>query len=360
MNKLEKFIIIILLVVLITINAFIIIIVNMMVKNKNNTNNELINSTNNIIKQNKKELIIDSYTGEYEVYQNDKKIKSFMNFNEAVEYAQKYENASVKRYSSSGWLWDNTPQFNVYLEDNNIYTAFSEFSQAVKYAKENKYADIFYRKSASFIWNNHEPIKKSHIIENVPVIMQYPELYRGCEVTSLAMILKYKGIDADKMKLAQEIRKDNTPYRNENGQIYYGNPNSGFVGNIYDSNERGLGVYHKPITDLLSEYTDNKAVDLTGCNFEDLKYFINKNIPIWIIINSKFVPLPESSFQYWNTPEGKVKVTFSEHSVVITGYDENYIYINDPMKQQSNIRKEKSSFIKAWEQMGKQAVTYCQ
>jgi len=364
MGKIDKIIIIVLLIALIIINIFIILAISntkkIMDNNKNyvHENIEAENKNEKKDKIVKGELIIESYTGEYEVYQNDNYIISFMNYQEAVDFAKKYENSSVKKHNGNIWLWDNSPQYNVYVDENDTMKEFSSFSEAVHFANKNNNSAIFYRKNNKFIWNNNEPIKSASVIDNIAVISQYPELYRGCEVTSLAMLINYKGIPVNKMTLAEEIRKDLTPYSNDNGKIYYGNPNAGFVGDIYDSNKRGFGVYHRPIFELLSKYVGNDAVDLTGCSFSDLYFYLSKNIPVWVIVTSKFEPLSESSFENWTTPEGSIRITYSEHSVLVTGYDENYIYINDPMVNQRNIKKEKNKFIASWEQMGKQAVTY--
>jgi uncharacterized protein YvpB len=41
--------------------------------------------------------------------------------------------------------------------------------------------------------------------------------------------------------------------------------------------------------------------------------------------------LDSSYFQIWHTEQGAIDITKKEHSVLVTGYDENYIYFNDPM-----------------------------
>ncbi len=358
MKKLEKLIMFFLIAVLVGLNVFLFAVFFVFSDEDINNMTNFIETdktdSEEVVKGNK--IIIDSYKGEFQVYQNDKLINSFFDYNEAIEYASKYENASVKRYNGNFWLWDNTPQYNVYLNGSDEYTAFNSFADAARFAAKSNYADVYYRKSNKFVWNNHEELSNK-IIENVSHIKQLPELKRGCEVTSLAMLMNYKGLKTDKMTLAREIKKDTTPYNETGGKIYFGNPNNGFVGDIYDYSKKGLGVYHLPIYSLLASYAGNDALDLTGCEFEDLYYFINKNSPVWIITNTKYDELPQSSFQTWNTPDGEVRVTYAEHSVLIVGYDDKYVYINDPLSSAGYTKKEKLRFIKAWKQMGRQAVT---
>ncbi|MGJ7920176.1 C39 family peptidase [Neobacillus sp. LXY-4] len=184
---------------------------------------------------------------------------------------------------------------------------------------------------------------------DVPLLnqMDSPRLYNGCEVTSLAMILKFEGLSVTKNELAQAVTR--VPLKYSNGE--YGNPNSGFVGNMEDG--PGLGVYHGPIMDLAKKYVGDRAEDLTGQPFDLLLKKVGEGHPVWIITTSTFAPVSE--FQTWQTPQGVVDITYKMHSVVITGFDSANIYINNPFGVK-NQKVERDSFIQAWEQMGKQAI----
>ncbi|WP_164988993.1 C39 family peptidase [Fictibacillus sp. S7] len=196
------------------------------------------------------------------------------------------------------------------------------------------------------------------VLLNTPLISQMPELPRGCEVTSLAMMLQYTGINVSKMTLAEKIKKDPTPYSKKSGRIYFGNPNTGFVGNMYTFNKPGYGVYHKPIAQLANLYLPNKIIDFSGSNFEKIYKYLDKGTPIWAINNVMFNKIPSQYWKTWHTPSGKVNITMKEHSVLITGYDAKYIYFNDPLTNEKNRKIAKRNFKAGWEQMGKQAITY--
>jgi uncharacterized protein YvpB len=227
------------------------------------------------------------------------------------------------------------------------------FAEAAAFARTQPGSVIYWSKSESIIWDNSNPLPDEKTMK-VEKISQLPELPRGCEVTSLAMLLSARGISADKLELAERIAKDNTPLEVEGGKIYFGDPNKGFVGSIYDLSEDGYGVYHKPICDLLQEYEPDAAIDLTGCEFEDVLRIVAAGNPVWVVINSWYQELPESQFETWHVPGGELKATYREHSVLVTGYDSQRIFFNDPLLQAESALRE--DFIKAWVQMGRQAV----
>jgi uncharacterized protein YvpB len=192
-------------------------------------------------------------------------------------------------------------------------------------------------------------LQKEKILLDVPLLKQMdaPRLYNGCEVTSLAMLLQFHGLSVTKNELATKITR--VPLNYQDGKK--GNPNVGFVGNMEDG--PGLGVYHEPIFKLAQSYVNDRAEDLTKQPFSVVIEKLAAGSPVWVIITSSFTPTSE--IKTWNTPQGPVEVTFKMHSVVITGYDQESIYINDPYGGK-NKKVNKENFIKAWEQMGSQAI----
>ncbi|MFP3412227.1 C39 family peptidase [Bacillus sp. SIMBA_074] len=197
--------------------------------------------------------------------------------------------------------------------------------------------------------NNDEKV----MLSNVPLIQQLPELDRGCEVTSLAMMLQYAGVSVDKMKLANEIKKVNFM---EDG--VRGNPNEGFVGNIYTFSESGYGVYHGPLFKLAKKYLPNKAVDLTGKSIEELYKSVSNGQPVVMITNATYAPLDEAEFTTWETNSGDVSITYNEHCVVLVGYDKESVYIRDPLDDSLDVKVPRGKFEQAWVQMGSQAISY--
>ncbi|GGE59363.1 C39 family peptidase [Priestia taiwanensis] len=191
-----------------------------------------------------------------------------------------------------------------------------------------------------------------------PHIKQLPELPRGCEVTSLAMLLQHAKISVDKMELASNIKKDLTPYEKKDGKTFFGNPHKGFIGNMYTYSEPGYGVYHEPIAELANTYLPGRITNLTGKDFNEVMKSLNEDKPVWIITNTTFAPLDASYFETFHTPDGEIPITMKEHSVLVTGYDTEYIYFNNPLTDEKYSKASRDRFIDAWKQMGSQAITY--
>lgn len=272
---------------------------------------------------------------------------------EAIKKASSISRSIAINTYNDEWVYTDFNPFLIITED--VVHDFEDFYEAVQYAKKNKYEKIYYKNPDTVIWQAKLTEVKKTIL-NVPLILQNPELFRGCEVTSLAMIMNYAGISIDKMTLAAEVKKETDLYVKEDGKIKSGNPYNGFVGDMYNKENFGYGVYHGPIAELAKQYYGDRVIDLTGLSFEEVIYILQKGYPIWIITNATYSPLDDSQFEIWHTPTGIVKITFKLHSVVITGVDQDKVYINDPLNTYRNMSYNKEQFKKAWEQMGNQAI----
>lgn len=307
------------------------------------------------------ELVVDSggleFTDDYDIYVDNTYEISFHDLNEAKEYAEYYDNAYITTVDNNGVdtvVWRSNAEYTTYVD--NVPYEFDSYAEAVYFAKRFEKADVQHKGDYALVWSTTDVIKSDYMIQNVPLYSQLPELPRGCEVTSLSMLLASKNIEVSKMELAENVKKDNTPYRVDGGKIYYGNPHDGFVGDMYNLNNNGLGVYNEPLFALMESYLPYKSLNITGCDFEEVLRFVNYDSPVLVITNVNYNVLPMSDFVTWNTPSGAIDVTYKEHAVVVVGYDSQYIYINDPLNKTRVV--DVNQFRLAWEQMGRQALTY--
>jgi uncharacterized protein YvpB len=167
------------------------------------------------------------------------------------------------------------------------------------------------------------------------------------------MLLGWGGVQVDKMTLAARVAKDPTPYRIINGQIHWGNPNVGFVGDI-TGKSIGYSVYHGPVLKLAQLY--HPANNITGQAFSQVLSNINRGFPVWVITSFSFSAVPPAEWHTVISPEGPYQLSYNEHSVVITGYTVGSLWINDPYGCIKDRKVARAPFQQAWEQFGSQAI----
>jgi uncharacterized protein YvpB len=199
---------------------------------------------------------------------------------------------------------------------------------------------------------------RSIVMLSAPLIQQLPELRNGCEITSLAMLLQFSGVKKSKMDLAAELKRDPTPVKyGKNGQIsVWGDPNQGFVGDI-TGKKIGYSVYHKPLLSLLKRYKKS-AVDLTGGTLDDLEKKLKAGYPVVVWTTANYQAPADKLWRTWESPTGKIRATFSEHCVLLVGFDLENVYINDPLSNKKQLKVEKKIFLSGWYALGKQAISY--
>ncbi|MBO9609151.1 MAG: C39 family peptidase [Paenibacillaceae bacterium] len=194
---------------------------------------------------------------------------------------------------------------------------------------------------------------------SAPILSQLPEFYNGCEVTSLAMLTAYLGLAATKLELERLLPKDESPLvRDADGAIVsWGDPAAGFVGDIR-GDDFGYAVYHQPLARVLDAVYQPGSLDLTGAaDFAVLEQTIAQGKPVIVWTTETLAPTDE--WVAWRTSSGEeVAATFRIHAVLLTGYDERYVYVNNPLTGQKDQEADKSAFIAAWEQLGRQALTF--
>ncbi|HEY2422190.1 MAG TPA: C39 family peptidase [Neobacillus sp.] len=199
--------------------------------------------------------------------------------------------------------------------------------------------------------------KKNSAMLDVIVINQNPELKYGCEVTSLAMVLNYAGVKTDKMELYRMIQKETDPLiRTSKGNIIsWGNPEYGFVGDM-TGRFAGTTVFEKPLISLVNQKLTGRAVNLTNQPFERILEHVSEGYPVVVWTTLDF-DLPKR-WETWNHGEQVVRVPFDLHAVVLVGYDEHFVYINDPRTGEKKVRVEKEKFISSWISLNSRAVSY--
>ena len=167
-----------------------------------------------------------------------------------------------------------------------------------------------------------EPVR---VCLNVSNIMQKPALPNGCEVVSLAIVLRYAGYSADPVAIYDEFMPK-SPYAD-------GDPWTTYVGN---AKGRGLGCYAPCVVTTGNAYlasvgSSQKVCDVSGQNLSYYESLIDGGTPV---ILWGTVKMNGNSRVWWTgNIDGKtVKWHYDSHCMVLIGYtDYTYIFC-DPLR----------------------------
>ena len=165
------------------------------------------------------------------------------------------------------------------------------------------------------------------------LIYQDPELPNGCEVTSLAMLLKWAGCPIDKVELAENyLPKEDFV---QAGSDRLGpNPSQAYAGD--PASAEGWYCFEGPIVDAgntwLNEQNSNfQVVSLTGLTRKSLEDYLDLNIPLAVWVTLNYAP-PKLSFFQWTLPDGVRYAPYSNlHCVVLVGREGGGYQIADPI-----------------------------
>lgn len=203
-------------------------------------------------------------------------------------------------------------------------------------------------------------------IDGVPFISQNNGYPSGCESISTTMLLNYFNYDISPETFIDGYLHTDYLRESDDGTAVVGpDPYTAFIGTPYD--ESSLGCYPPVVVDAMNKIFDetnsgNKAVDTTGMSLDELiDTYIVQDEPVlvwstmylwdafvtdsWIVEGaSEESPYKDGDLYEWIA---------NEHCLVLTGYDKDYYYFNDPLYNNAKIRYEKTAFEQRFEEIGR-------
>ncbi len=195
----------------------------------------------------------------------------------------------------------------------------------------------------------------SYKISGVPVLDQQASFPTGCESTAAVMALRYAGVNITMSEFVDKHLPQSSAFSYKDGQKYGPSPYEYFLGNPRSNNAYGCmaPVIEKAITSVLGG--NERVRTATGMTMTELcEQYICKGIPVlvWATIEMSEPKYIDS----WILPDGtKYTWTTNEHCLVLTGYDNDRYYFNDPYSgRERSCMRELGE--KRYTQLGSQAI----
>lgn len=186
-------------------------------------------------------------------------------------------------------------------------------------------------------------------IIDVEPMNQYPDMPNGCEVTSMAMLVKKYGVDVNKYNIEANLKKSG--FQNAD-------PNIAYIGNPYSKD--GFYCFASPVVESANIYLGKKgsylrAEDITGTSVIGvLNRIIFKKQPVvvWFTVDYND---PEMTEKTYITPQGDTEKLYKNlHCVVVNGIGDAQVKLVDPIKGNTTVSVWK--FAKIYTEMGKRAI----
>ncbi|MFA6587644.1 MAG: Ig-like domain-containing protein [Patescibacteria group bacterium] len=172
----------------------------------------------------------------------------------------------------------------------------------------------------------------------------------SCEIATLVMALRYRGIDISEQPIIDAIGFDPTPKKNG----VWGNPNIAFVGDIDGQQpETGYGVYWEPIAKASLKYRNARA--FTNGKLTDITSEVKKGNPVIV-----WGTAGTGRRIDWKTKTGENIIAITgEHTRIVIGFvgsveNPSKIITLDPLYGEKNFTQ--SAFLYNWSLLGNSGV----
>lgn len=168
-------------------------------------------------------------------------------------------------------------------------------------------------------------------------ILQNPELPVGCEITSLTILLRYYGFDAEKTDLAKNYLPTSWGNaRYEDGKTYKDSFFDYFIGDPFS---KGYGCFSPAIVRAAESYiSDNGGgyivKNISGCHPDVLYDYIIAGTPVLCWATDGMIEPEYYETWYDNITGEQLDWYLNEHCFVLAGFNisAGTVTLNDPMK----------------------------
>lgn len=177
---------------------------------------------------------------------------------------------------------------------------------------------------------------------HVKELLQYPELPTGCESVSLTCVLQAMGYELSKTDIAENYLPVDT-VEFDFIDHFAGDPSS----------ESGAGAFPPAMVTTANAYLEaqdatEKANDISGCTFEELKAYVDEGYPV-MVWTTMYMVEPYVLYEVDGYPW-----YINEHCVVLYGVDGESAQVMDPLE--GLVERDVSEFARIYEACGSYAM----
>lgn len=168
-------------------------------------------------------------------------------------------------------------------------------------------------------------------------ILQNPELPVGCEITSLTMLLRFYGFDAEKTDMAKNylpISWGNN--QTIDGKLYRDSFFDYFIGDPFS---RGYGCFSPAIEKAANKYISENGggytvKNISGCHPDLLYEYLIAGTPVLCWATDGMIEPEYYESWYDNATGEKLDWYLNEHCFILAGFNiaNSTVTLNDPMK----------------------------
>lgn len=189
-------------------------------------------------------------------------------------------------------------------------------------------------------------------------VLQEPSYPNGCEIASLATVLRYNGLYVRLRELSETYLPRQELTLSEQDVLTGPDPEQYYVGD--PATEEGWYCFEQPLADaadacLAGQGSDLRASILTGAGMEELRSWLELGIPVivWFTVDYG-EPVYFTDF-YWTLETGEEYIPYYNlHCLVLTAIEDDVCHLADPLAGVAEV--DTGTFEEVYTQMGRRAL----